>query len=400
MRFRVYIISFVIFLPLCAGMNAQSRQKLEEQRKRTLKEITEINSLLQETRQNQKESLEKITLLNNQITQYGQLIDNIGKEIHYAEQQIRETTLQMRKQNAEAERLKAEYAQMVFHAYKNRGRYNKLVYILSSRDFNEAYRRMKYFQQYGKFRQQQVIEIQESRKRLQETILTLAEQKAEKEKLLTEQQQESKRLETVKTEQNKEIQRLKSQESKWRTQIAAKEKEAQKLQKEIDRMIAEEVRKSRGDAKNMYDKLTPQERLMSDNFKDNKGLLPWPTERGIVTGFFGTNPHHLYKDIKINNSGVDITTVGNASVRTVFEGVVSRVARINGENITILIRHGNYITVYMNLVDIAVKQGDKVKSKETIGKVYTEKGAKTAILHFEIWEETNKLNPELWMMKR
>jgi septal ring factor EnvC (AmiA/AmiB activator) len=397
---RSYFVFLIVFLSLFSGAHAQSRQSLEEQRKKTLKEIAEINVFLKETQQNQKESLEKITLLDNQITQYDQLISHIGKEIKYADRQINETTLQIKKMSREVEKLKSEYAQMVSHAYKNKGKYNKLVYILSSSDFNEAYRRMKYFQQYSQYRQKQVTEIHERQKRLNEVVEILNLQKAEKEKLLVVQQQENNKLASVKDEQEKEVQKLKSQEQKLRKQIVAKQKEAQKLQQGINKLIAEEIQKSKGAAKNLYEKLTPEERLVSNNFKDNKGLLPWPTERGIITGFFGINPHPLYKDIKLNNSGIDITTVGNAEVRSVFEGIVTRVARINGENITILIRHGNFITVYMNLVDISVKQGDKVISKGTIGRVYTEKGSKTAVLHFEIWEETNKLNPEQWVIKK
>jgi septal ring factor EnvC (AmiA/AmiB activator) len=390
----------IVFLLLFNGIAAQSRRSLEEQRKKTLQEIAEINGFLKEVQQTRKTSLEKLTLLGNQITQYKLLISNMNKEIQHVDHQISETTLRIRKMSDEADKLKAEYAQMVFHAYKNRGKYNKLVYILSSKDFNEAYRRMKYFQQYGQFRKKQVDEIIETQKQLNEEIRQLAVQKAEKEKLRAEQQRESKQLETVQGEQDKEIKQLKSQEQKLRKQVADKQKEAQKLQQSINRLIAEEVKKSKGDSKNLYDKLTPEERSVSNNFKDNKGLLPWPTERGIITGFFGVNPHPLYRDIKLDNNGIDITTVGNANVRAIFGGMVTRVVRIQGENIAIFVRHGNYISVYMNLVDIVVRQGDQVKTKDLIGKVYTEKGAKTAVLHFELWEETNKLNPEQWIVRQ
>jgi septal ring factor EnvC (AmiA/AmiB activator) len=382
------------------GVNAQSRQNLETQHRQTLREIAEITSFLKETQQGEKESLEKFMLLNAQIIQYKQLIDNIGKEIKLAEQQINETQLQIKQMNNEVEKLKTEYAQMVFHAYKNKGGYNKLIYVISAKDFNEAYRRMMYFQQYSQFRDKQVKEIIRSQQKLSEVVKKLAKQKSEKEKLLAAQKKETEQLEGVKTEQDKEIQRLQSQEKKLRKQASDKQRQADKLDKEIKKLIADEVKKSKGTSKTLYDKLTPEERLVSNNFKDNKGLLPWPTERGIITGFFGANSHPLYRDIKINNNGIDITTVAGAEVRTVFDGVVTRVMRIQGENITIFIRHGNFITVYMNLIDITVKQGDKVKAKEVIGRVYAEKGSKTAVLHFEIWQETNKLDPEIWMVTK
>jgi septal ring factor EnvC (AmiA/AmiB activator) len=390
----------LLFLLPAAGVIAQSRQTLEEQRKKTLNEIDEINGFLKETQQTQKESLNKIILLNSQIKQYTLLISNTEKEIKLAGRQIDETLLQVKKLSNEVEKLKDEYAQMVFHAYKNKGKYDKLVYILSAKDFNEAYRRMKYFQQYSQFRAKQVSEITESRQQLDAVIKKLAQQKAQKEKLMTTQQKEFRQLEAVKGEQNEAIERLKSQEKKLRQQIAEKQREAQKLQQTINRMIAAEVKKNKGAAKTLYDRLTPSERLVSDNFNDNKGLLPWPTERGIITGFFGVNSDPLYKDIKINNSGIDITTVGNSEVRAIFEGVVTMISRIHGGNIAIMIRHGNFISVYANLVDISVKQGDNVKAKTVIGRVYTEKGMKTSILHFEIWEETNNMDPELWLVKK
>ncbi len=398
--FRVYFIFSIINFFLLFDATAQSRQQLEEQRKKTLQEIEETSAFLKETQQSQKESLNKLNLLNAQVTQYNKLINGITSEISYTERQINETSLQVRRMTNEVEKLKTEYAQLVYHAYKNRNKYNKLVYILSAKDFNEAYRRMKYFQQYSEYRKTQIAEITEAQKRLNETVDKLIVQKAEKESLLTEQRKETKRLELVKTEQNKEIDKLKTQERKLRKQLTEQQRTAQRLQKEIEKLIAAETKKLKGTSQNLYDKLTPEERLVSNNFRDNKGRLPWPTEKGIITGYFGINPHPLYKDIKLNNNGVDITTVGGSSVRAVFEGEVTKVWGILGENVIVVLRHGNYMTVYQNLVDVSVKQGDKVKFKEEIGRVYTEKGAKTAVLHFEIWEELNKLNPEQWMIKK
>ncbi len=406
MPFRIYCLClFFLFTGVWTPGDAiaQSRQKLEEQRKKTLQEIEETSNFLKETQQSQKESLEKLNLLTTQVEQYGRLINGISAEISYADRQIGETSLRVRQMSNEVDKLKSEYAQMVYHAYKNRGRYNKLVYVLSAKDFNEAYRRMKYFQQYSEYRKQQVTEIVATQKRLKETMDQLAEQKVGKEKLLAEQRKESKKLESVKSDQNKEVDRLKSQERKLRNQLAEQQREAQKLQREIEKLIAAETKKRQktsSSPKNLYDNLTPEERLVSNNFKDNKGRLPWPTEKGIITSYFGINSHPLYKDIKIPNNGIDITTVGSSNVRAIFEGEVTQILRIQGENLIVLLRHGNYITVYQNMIDLSVKRGDKVKFKDVIGKVYTEKGAKTAVLHFEIWEEANKLNPEQWIIKK
>ena len=399
MRVAYFGLSVILFLPTF-DTAAQSRQTLEEQRKRTLLEIEETSRYLEETQQSQKESLRKLNLLNLQVIQYKKLISSIDVEIGYIDRQIGETSVKVTQMTAEIEKMKTEYAQLVFQTYKNRGKYNQLVYVLSAKDFNEAYRRMKYFQQYSEHRKKQVTEITAKQTELQVVIGQLTTQKTEKEKLLAEQRKENARLETVKTEQNKEVNSLKSQERKLRNQLIAQQQKAQKLQKEIEKMITAEAKKRNTTPANLYEKLTPEERLISDSFKGNMGRLPWPTEKGIITGFFGMNASPV-KDVKLINEGIDITTVGGSEVRAVFDGEVTAIFPVPGENLTVCVRHGNYITVYTNLVDVTVKMGNKIKIKEKIGKVYTEKGAKTAVFKFLIWEGlNNKLNPELWLMKK
>ena len=396
-RRLLWLFLFVSLLTPC--IHAQTRQNLEEQRKQVLRDIDETNRLLKETAQSQRQSLEKLNLLNAQVKQFERLIGNINAEITFADRQISGTSAKVAKMSNEIEKMKDEYAKLVFQAYKNKGQYNKLVYVLSAKDFNEAYRRMKYFQQYSEFRKKQVAEITVKQQELRVEIERLTAQKAEKEKLLVEQQQEIKRLEIVKTEQNKEVNSWKSKERQLKNQLTAQQRKAQKLQNDIQKQIAAEAKKMSTSTSNLYDKLTPDERLISSNFKGNKGRLPWPTEKGIITGNFGINPHPLLKGVRMPNNGIDITTISEADVRVVFDGEVSFIGGIPGDNMHVLVRHGNYITVYSNLVNVTVKRGDKLKLKDTIGKVYTEKGAKTAILHFEIWEELNKLNPEQWIGK-
>jgi septal ring factor EnvC (AmiA/AmiB activator) len=331
--------------------------------------------------------------------QFKQLIGNMNAEIAFADQQIGEISAKVSQMNHEIDRMKDEYALLVFQAYKNRGQYNKLVYVLSAKDFNEAYRCMKYFQQYGESRKRQVAEITVKQEEMRVVIEDLSIKKSKKEELLAKQQQESKKLELVMAEKNAEINKLKSQERKLKSQLLTQQRKAQGLQREIEKLIIAEAKKRSSAVTSPYDKLTPDELLISNNFKGNKGRLPWPTEKGIITSYFGTNAHPLLKGIRLNNTGIDITTVGEASVRAVFDGEVTNISGIPGYNIVVLVRHGNFITVYSNLVDVIVKQGAKVKHKEIIGKVYTKKGAKTATLHFEIWEELNKLNPEQWIGK-
>jgi len=384
---------------------SQTRQKLEEQRTQALLEIEETTRLLKETQQNEKHSLDRLKLLNAQLVQFNRLISNMNEEIAYADRQIKETTEKMSRMNREIEKMKEEYAGLIHHTYKNRGKYNKLIYVLSANDFNEAYRRMKYFQQYSEFRKKQVAEIKIKQEELKVVMELLAVNKNEKEKLLDQQRLENKRLEATKKEYDNELNQLKSQEKKLKTQLEKQQANLKKLHDEISKIIAAESKKvTNNTTTNPYDRLTPDQRLVSSNFKGNKGKLPWPVERGNITGFFGTYKHPFLKYVSLDNKGIDITTVGGADVRAVFDGEVTAIIAILGANISVLIRHGNYFTVYENLVSVKVKKGDKVKIKENIGKVYTEKNAKSAILHFEIWEEryqsaSDQLNPELWLGK-
>ena len=396
-RFLFILLNAFILAP---NGHAQSRQSLEEQRRQTLLQIEETTRILEETQKNRTVSVDKLNLLIAQEKQFNRLISGINAEIAFADRQINETSVTISRMNNEIEKMKSEYARLVFQAYKSRGQYNKLVYVLSAKDFNEAYRRMKYFQQYSEFRKKQVADIKAKQEELQLVIAKLALQKTEKEKLLAEQIRENRRLGANKAEQNKEVNSLRAQERNLRTQLTAQQQKEKRLQAEIEKIITAELKRRNITPANLYDRLTPEERLISNNFKENKGRLPWPTEKGTITGFFGLNPSPLFKNVQVPNNGIDITTVGGATVRSVFDGEILEVGGHLGNNSFVLVQHGSYTTVYSNLVEVTKKKGDKVKSKEVIGKVYTEKGATSAVLHFEIWEGyKDKQNPELWISK-
>ena len=398
--YRWFLFLWSLLL-LGTGVFAQtSRQSLEEQRKKALKEIDEIGGLLKQTTQSQKSTLEKLNLLNAQITQFDQLIGSINAEITYTERQIAETSANVSRMTSEIDKMKEEYSRLVFQAYKNRGQYNTIIYVLSAKDFNEAYRRMKYFQQYSEFRKKQVAEIIVKQEELRIEIELLAVQKNEKVKLLAAHRQESKRLDALKIEENKEVNQLKSKERQLKNQLAAEQRKVDRLNNEINKLITAEAKKQNATPANLYNVLTPEQRLISTNFKSNKGRLPWPTEKGAITSKFGLQPNPYLKNIKTNNLGINITTVGGSDVRVVFDGEVIKVGAIQGEPMFVLVKHGNFFTLYQNLVDVTVKTGDKVKLKDSIGKIYTEKGATTAVLQFQIYENDNRQNPELWIVKQ
>ena len=410
---QLIIYSKFLFFPLflcliSVGAFTQTRQNLEAQRKEALQEIAETTRFLQEMQQNKEESVVKLNLITAQVVQFRRLIASINAEIAFFDRQINESSKNVKKMNEEIEKMKSEYAELVVQMYKNKGQYNMLLYILSAKDLNEAYRRMKYFQDYSEQRKNQVAEIISKQNEMRSIIEKLTEQKEEKDRLLAEQRQENKKMEAVLAEQDKEVNKLKLQENKIKEKLIAAQQREKKLHDEINKVIEVETKKitsvSSPTTTNRYDRLTPEALLISNTFKANKGKLPWPVENGTITGYFGVSRHPVFKDVRVENSGIDITTMREADVRAVYEGEVSRVVAIPGENMTVFIRHGNYLTVYQNLVDVNVKKGDKVKNKQIIGKVYTDRGDQTAVLHFEIREilsekGNNKQNPEHWITK-
>ena len=384
---------------LAIGVNSQTRQTLEEQRRQVLREIEETNRLIRETVRDQEQSVSKLGLLNAQVTQYNRLISSINSEIAFTNRQINTTSANIRQLTSDIEKMKTEYSQLLVQAYKNKGNYNRLIYILSSKDFNEAYRRMKYFQQYSEYRKRQVAEIQLKQIELNEAIEQLKIERADNEQLLAERRQESAKLQSVKAELDRETSRLRTQVNRLRTQLQAQQQRERQIQLQIERIIAEEASRRGTTTANMHERLTPEERLISTNFRENRGKLPWPMERGTVTGKFGIVQHPLLPNVKFENTGISITTVADAEVRAVFDGVVVRVGGVPGANTFVLLQHGNFFTAYQNLVEVAVKQGDRLTVKQPIGKAYTERGASNAEFQFQIYEGAKKLNPELWLSK-
>ena len=391
----LFIMAALIFYT-CAY--SQTRQNLEDQRRQVLREIEATRRFLNENVRELEQSVTRLDLLNVQVSQYTRLIANINAEIAYTDRQITESAATISRLTNDIERMKDEYSRLVYQAYKNRGRYNKLIYILSSRDFNEAYRRMKYFQQYSEFRKKQVAEILVLQEELSAMIEQLTEQRAEKEQLLADQRQEGARLLAIKAEADREVSRLRAQGRTLNTRLAAQQQQERRLQGEIDRLIAAETNRLGTSTANMYERLTPDQRLTSNNFRENRGRLPWPTERGQITRKHGERDP-LNPTLQLNNIGVQITTVGNADIRVVFDGEVSTIGGIPGNNMFVIVRHGIYFTVYSNLVDVTVKTGDRVSVRDIIGKVYTERGAQSAVVRFQIYEGTNKHNPEQWLAR-
>ncbi|MCX6259063.1 MAG: peptidoglycan DD-metalloendopeptidase family protein [Bacteroidia bacterium] len=406
---RRLILSMILAVVTMSAFS-QSREEMEQKKKKAREEIEYTSKLLDQTKQSKQTSVSKLMILKKQIRSRTELINNINNEINLTSAEIDIKKEEISKLEAELKMLKDEYARMIYYAYKNRSSYDRWMFILSSKDFNQAYRRLKYLQQYSQYRKKQVTLIQETQQDLNNQLTTLEQKINEKKDLAGQKESEKGKLAFEQTEQSKVVDKLKLKEKELKSELKEKERIAQKIQNAIDDIIAEEAHKTAAAAKksNTTNKtvsstaftLTPEDKIISNNFGNNKGRFPWPTERGIIINSFGEHPHPVLPGIKVNNNGVDINTTEGSKVRAVFEGEVRSVITIQGANQAVIIRHGNYLTVYQNLREVLVKKGDKVKAKQVIGTVYTDYNDNNkSVVHFEIWNETRKENPENWLSK-
>ncbi len=382
----------VLFLATATG-NGQSKNELVRRKEDALREISITDELLKKTERNRKTSLNELILLNRKLTLRNNVIKNINLEIQFVERQIEENKELIELLEEDLQKLKKEYADMIYAAYKKRENYNKLIFVFAAKDINQAYKRMKYLQQYAQYRRKQAVVIERMGELIAHKVNKLEEYREEKRRLLKQNEGEKSYLAEEREEKNIAVVQLQKEEKKLRLQLREKERIAKELEKEIQAIIAEEAKKVRN-----FDRLTPEEKLLANNFVSNKGRLPWPTERGVITGTFGIQEHPVLKGVKIENFGIDISAPENALARAVFDGEVKKIIGIPGANQAVIIQHGNYFTVYQNLVEVRVNMGDMVKTKQALGRIFTDHNDENkTVINFMIWEEKNKLDPMPWL---
>ncbi|MBR5957766.1 MAG: peptidoglycan DD-metalloendopeptidase family protein [Salinivirgaceae bacterium] len=395
LRFNVLLI----FLFSFCSVFAQSRQELERQKIQNEKDILYTNELIAKTEKNKKDSYSKLLLINSKIKSREKIITDINNEIQIIEYKITDQQELISNLEKDYEELKQEYAKIITNYYKNRNKYSRMMFILASENVNVAFKRIKYLQQYSNYRTLQAKQLMQTKLEIEKQLSELKTLHSDKENLLSEHRIETDELKREKSDQNVMIQQLDKQKTELKKKLDEQVQLANKLQKEIEKVIAEELKKSKKADMKVF-QLTPEEKKLADNFISNKSKLPWPTERGVITGFFGENPHPVLKGVFIRNDGIDISTTEDSYIRSVFDGDVTRVFVIPGAHKTVIIRHGNYLSVYSNLSEVFVKQGDKVKTKQTIGKIFTDhEDGNKSVLQFQIWKENQKLNPQDWLAR-
>lgn len=400
--FTSFCVLILLTLSIRIASGQEKKAQLEKDKKQIEAEIQYNTKLLEETKKSQKVTLNQLVVLKKQINSREKLIGNINEEILAVNEQIKINNGLLEDLNKDLVNLKEEYAAMIYYAHKNRNNFHRLMFIFSSEDFNQAFKRMKYFQQYSAYRKLQVTLIEQTQDSINSVNAKLDNYKNERISLLRSVENEMTHLNSEKDQQNTVIATLNKKEKELMATIKEKEKAAKKLQKEIEKIIAEEIdlasKKSGTTKKGSYD-LTPDELILSSDFQSNKGTLPWPLERGIISGTFGEHPHPVLKNVMTKNNGIDILTDENTKVRAVFSGEVTRVISVPNYNYVVMIRHGEFLSVYSNLSEVYVQKGEKVSTKQELGKVHTDsKEAKTE-LHFELWQGKTLLNPSAWLAR-
>ena len=398
---RRLVFLALFWIGIALGQTTTKRQQdLEAQRIRLKKEIKQINALLFSSTKTRKNVVTEVEDLQVKLKVREELIKVTNAQVNLLTRKITLNERNISTQRKELEALKADYAKMIQNSYESKSLQNRLMFLFSSENFLQAYKRIQYLKQYTKFRRKQGIAIGEKTQLLQQLNKVLIEEKSKKVSLVNENKAVQNQLKKERENQEKLIQRLKRKERSLSAQISKKEKESRAIDKEIDRLIKEAIaasNKAAGKSGKKSFELTPEAKLIAANFEANRGRLPWPLEKGVVVQGFGRQQHPVVKTTTIQSNGVTIATAPSAQVRAVFEGVVMSVVTFKGSNPSVLIRHGNYITVYKNLGKLYVKKGDKVKAKQSIGEVFTNKKTGKTEIQFSLFNNVKVLNPKGWI---
>ncbi len=393
--FAVFLISVQIVFS-----QTSSRKDLENQKQAIQKELKQINNLLFINNKKKEVAFSDIENLTLKIQRQQEIVKLTNRQINILNEEISQN--QKTKANLEKnlEEIKLAYKQMIIRSYKARSGKNKLMFILSAETFFQAFKRTQYIKQYASHRRNQAKKIVSISENITNVIKDLSQRLDLKRDLLKKNRDNQKTLESEKTRVNKMAYQLRSQEKKYKRNIVLKQKESEKIDKEIEKLIKEAIAASnRKKAKSNNFSLTPEALALAKSFELNKGKLPWPVSRGVVIQKFGTQPHPVVRTAKIKSNGIVIATEKSAKVKTVFKGIVLSVLKFRGSNPTVLVQHGNYITAYKNLAKVFVEKGDNLDSGEVIGEVYNNENSGKSTLQFSVFKKTTPLNPIYWILK-
>ena len=426
---HVWIVLLALSLSTVVyGQKSAAVRQLEQQRKEALADIEETNKLLQETAQTAKTSLNRLNLLSKQILSRKKVISLLNQELDEIEKDILNIQGQLRTLKRELGDKQTNYGKSMRGLYKRHSSQDKLLFILSAESFSQSMRRMRYLREYADWQKRQANDIVEKQAEISRKQAEMEKTRAEKRVLLGTRQEESKKLESEEASQKEEVQLLNKRQKDLKADLQKKRRQAEALNRQIEKQIAEEIARAEAEAKAAREQaaakgkpvpesknepireervadtkggyaMTKAEKQLSDNFANNRGRLPYPVAgRHTIVSTFGEQQHQELKYVRTSNSGIDIQTSPGADARAVFNGEVTRVFVVPGYNNSVIVRHGNYLTVYSNLSQVYVKAGDRVSTRQAIGRIYSDpEDGNSTILHFQLWKEKTKLNPQPWL---
>lgn len=453
---NIFLLLFVFCLSISTQtVSAQTDKKgLQKKYDKLQDEIKDTEALLKDTKKKKQNSLNEVKLLKRKLEVRAEMIETISAQVKAVNKEMAESQKQITSMEDDLSDLKSEYAKMIYYAYVNDREYEPLHFLFASENISDAIHEIQYIKEYTSYRKQQLTTIKATQAALVERMAALESDKTEKQKLLSTEEEQKKTLLTEKDEKDNTLKNLQGKEKELADQIAKKKKDAGDLNKKIQNIIAEEIKKEKEKAeaeakkkkeaeekalaekkaaekkateskttetktsetkpaeketastteKKAPDKketsgLTPEAALASKNFEGNKGKLPWPVERGSITERFGKHEHEVLSGVIVENNGINISTTEGASVRTIFEGEVVNIIFNPSFQKGVIIKHGGYYTVYTGLETVSVKAGDKISTKQKIGTVFTDAEEGKSEVHLEIWKGTVLLDPGLWISK-
>ena len=388
---------FFILLFLCSIFTTGYSQNISEQTRRreaAEKEIAYINRQLEANKVQRQRGLNDINFIRKKISNRQNIIKDIEAEINTADAGIKKIEQTVDSLTANLEQLKKNYAHLIYYSYKNRDRTMAVLYILASKNLEQGYRRWNYMKSYSAELKNSAVKIRESNSKLLAEKELLAQAKAKSLAMQNQKQKEIGQLTVDEKESQQLVKQLSQREAQFKKQLEAKRKEVEKLNKEIERILAAATKEKKSTT---YTNAAV-DRALTGSFESNKGKLPWPVREGVVVEHFGQHNHPVFKNVKLPfNNGVNISTNSHAEVLCIFDGVVKQILVMPGYNQCVLIQHGDYYTFYTKLEKITVKSGTNVKRGDIIGTLTETDGS--SIIHFQLWKGTEKQNPELWISK-
>ena len=386
----IVLLAAMMVLPVWA---AESVKDLQKKQKKLQEEIEQTNQMLKQTKRDENATLNKLQLLGQNIKNQKKLINTLDREITALDVEMRQLGVTRDSLQVVLSGYKADYAEMVRQTHYARMQQSPLLFLLSSKSFQQLARRARYLQEFAHYRQEQVRRIEDTQAEIDNQNNLLAANKSNKQNALTSRKKEQENLKRDERKQKNMLNQLKSKEKDLSKQLKQQQKKVNELNKKIDDMIRKQTEKASKTS------LTKEQKLIAGGFEENKGRLPWPVEKGMISGHYGKQQHPVYSQVTIDNKGIYLQTTAGAKARAVYKGEVTSCFMVGG-TYAVIIQHGNYRTVYSNLSKLNVKQGDKVDTKEAIGTIYTdaEQDQKTE-LYFQIYKDKNILNPELWIAR-